>query len=142
MSRTGPPFTEHYYKRMENSPEDIEHRCIVCLEDTEETMEKLILYSVISQTRTCNCKYYIHRRCYESWRNTHDVCVVCRTPNQTYRPGSNSLSYSDDSSIYERTEEERQRRISACQTSVVIVRICFLFLLITVFILSTLMHWF
>lgn len=156
-----PLYTNNYYIRMESIPEGIEEQCIVCLDDNEETSEKLILYSAISHTRNCACKYYIHRRCYEEWKSTNDVCVVCRTPNKVESEVTDVSSiiiehsqhttgndddmneYSEDSSdddIY-RYSEDNMRNLCRYHVTLISVRICFMILLIILVGLTTEMNW-
>lgn len=63
--------------------EESQPACIICLDifDEEDTIFSNIndLYT----TKKCNCKYYVHKNCLNTWIYDNEKCLMCKDPFQT-----------------------------------------------------------
>jgi len=63
--------------------EESQPTCIICLDifDEEDTIFSNIndLYT----TKNCNCKYYVHKNCLNTWIYDNEKCLMCKDPFQT-----------------------------------------------------------
>lgn len=68
--------------QIEEKNEQIQNEpCIVCLEQTDNKMNKLYFKNSTETDflkKTCQCECYIHKKCLNLWINKDSSCPICR----------------------------------------------------------------
>ena len=53
--------------------------CIICFNDITSKRTLLSLENLNCETRICQCKGVIHKRCFYEWYNNKKTCPVCNS---------------------------------------------------------------
>jgi len=59
------------------------HECCICLTDINQN-ELIILDKIKCKEKNCNCKAYLHYKCFHQWNSIKNTCPICNSTMVLY----------------------------------------------------------
>ena len=85
--------------------EESQPTCIICLDIFDEEDAIFSNINDLYTTKKCNCKYYVHKNCLNTWIYDNEKCLMCKDPFQTIELIQDKLGF------YEELEKKYMTKI-------------------------------